>query len=490
MLFSVLFKLIGGIILAVGISMSIPMVYAWYVNEVLAANGFFISVVTTLLLGGSLFFFFRKSPSDEELRPKEGFFIVSFSWLLMSVVGGLPFFFADVFPEMSFISFIDGFFESTSGFTTTGATIFADVESLPRSILLWRSITHWLGGMGIIVLSILILPLLGISGFQLFRAEVPGIKTDIAKLHPRIKDTAKALWGVYVLITFVEIILLMLGGMSGFDAVNHAFATMATGGFSTKNGSIGSYGSSYIEIVVTIFMFIAGANFALHYHAIRGSFKGYLRDVEFKWYIVIAIVAITGIAIVLGQDGESWTDAIRLSAFQVATILTTTGFSSADFELWPRLALLFLLTLMFIGGCAGSTGGGIKVVRILLFFKFAFHELFRLIHPNAVNQVKVGKHSIEDKIVMHLWGFLFLVILTMSVSMAILFASGVDLESSIMAVIACLGNIGPGLASVGPSDNYAHFSPLVKTVLTFCMIAGRLELYTVFILLIPQLWRN
>ncbi len=486
---SVLFKIIGSILMATGLAMCVPMVFALAVDEIAAAKGFLYSAMLTFSVGTLLFFIFRKSKSDE-LRPKEGFFVVSGTWFLVSLAGGLPFYLSGVFPDHSFTSFVRAFFESASGFSTTGATIFTDVEALPKAILLWRSISHWLGGMGIIVLSLLVLPLLGVSGFQLFRAEAPGIKTDMSRIHPRIKDTAQTLWLVYLFLTFVETILLWLGGMSWFDAINHAFATMATGGFSTKNNSIEYFNSRYIEGIITLFMFIAGANFTLHYYGMRGKLVAYFKDFEFRWYVAISLVAATLIGVSLWHSGTSITDAIFLSFFQVATIITTTGFSSADFELWPRLALLTLLMLMFVGGCAGSTGGGIKVMRVVLFFKLAYSELFRLVHPNAINRVKIGWQPVSEKMAFHVWGFLFWTLAVFSISSMLIFMSGVDFGSSLSSVISCLGNIGPGFASIGPSENYAHFSPFVHLVQIFCMITGRLELFTVLILFAPAFWKN
>lgn len=487
--FSILFKIIGSILLVLSISMSVPLVYGLIVGEGGAVKGFSISVFITLLLGGLLFLSNRKAKEDE-LRPKEGFFIVAMIWLLISLAGGLPFYFSKCFGDYSFSAFVSGFFESASGFSTTGATVFTVIETVPRSILLWRSTTHWLGGMGIIVLSLLMLPLLGVSGFQLFRAEVPGMKTDMAKLHPRIKDTAKALWIVYLIFTIGLTGLLLLGGMDMFDAINHAFATMATGGFSTKNKSIESFNSAYIEIVITIFMIIAGANFALHYYALKGKLYAYLKDLEFKVYIAVVAFATTAVTGVLANHGATISDSARLAAFQVASILTTTGFSSTNFELWPRLALIVILFMMFIGGCAGSTGGGVKVMRVILYFKLGFAELFRLIHPNSVKRVKLSGQAIDEKMSLHVWGFFFLAIFTFLGSTIIIFATGVDLVSSITSVIACLGNIGPGFGSVGPADNYAHFTPFVKIVQIFCMITGRLELFTVYVLFSPQFWKN
>jgi trk system potassium uptake protein TrkH len=322
--------------------------------------------------------------------------VVTLGWLVYSLFGALPFLFSGAMSSP-----IDACFETMSGFTTTGATILPALEHLPQSILFWRALTHWLGGMGIIVMSLAILPMLGVGGMQLFKAEVPGPTAD--RLKPRIQDTTKLLWGVYVLLTAVETVLLMFGGMSFFDALCHAFATLATGGFSTRNASIGAYDSAYIDWVITFFMFLAGVNFSLHYHALRGRLREFWRNEEFRFYLTITL-GVTGLLVILNQGRvyASFLDNLRYSAFQTTSILTTTGFGTANYETWPVLAQYLLVFLMFIGGCAGSTGGGMKVARILLLFKHAQVQLYRLIHPRAVRLVKLGKlHQLGDPLQLH-----------------------------------------------------------------------------------------
>jgi trk system potassium uptake protein TrkH len=368
-----------------------------------------------------------------------------------------------------------------SGFTTTGSTILTDIESLPRSILFWRSLTHWIGGMGIIVLSLAILPMLGVGGMQLFQAEVPGPTAD--RLKPRIQDTAKLLWGVYVIFTALETLLLMAGNMSFYDAICHSFAT--------RNASIAAYNSAYIDWVITLFMFLAGVNFSLHYYALKGRIGEYFRNEEFRFYLLISCGAV---AILMwmnqGTVYDSVIDNLRYSAFQTASILTTTGFATADFELWPVVTQYILLFLMFIGGCAGSTGGGMKVARILLLFKHGTVQLYHLIHPRAVRLVKLGNNPVDQEVMQSILGFFALFMAVFVSASFLMAASGMDLVSGAAAVIATLGNIGPGLGSVGPVDNFAHISAFGKSVLIFCMLLGRLELFTVLVLFLPSFWRK
>ncbi len=376
-----------------------------------------------------------------------------------------------------------------SGFTTTGSTILTDIEAMPPSLLLWRSLTQWLGGMGIIVLSLAILPMLGVGGMQLFKAEVPGPTAD--RLKPRIQDTAKLLWGVYALLTGIEIILLMAGGMSFFDGINHAFTTMATGGFSTRNASVGAYGSAYIEWVITLFMFLAGVNFSLHYLALRGRIGDFIRNEEFLFYSGLVMVGTILITLLnMGSTYPGFLDNLRFSAFQVVSIITTTGFATADYELWPVLCQYLLVFSMFIGGCAGSTGGGMKVARILLLFKHAQVQVFRLIHPRAVRLVKLGDRPVDKEVMQSILGFFALYLGVFVAASFIMAGVGMDLPSAGASVIATLSNIGPGLGSVGPVDNFAHVPAFGKLVLAFCMLLGRLELFTVLVLVFPSFWRK
>ena len=402
-------------------------------------------------------------------------------------MGMLPFLISGVTGSVT-----DAFFEVMTGFTTTGATVFgskgAEIELIPPGLQFWRCMTQWLGGMGIILLSIAILPFLGVGGMQLYRAEVPGPFLD--KLRPRIAETAKILWQTYLLITGLEVVLLFLGGMSIFESLCHSFTTMATGGFSTKSSSIAFYGS-YHRIVIIVFMFLAGANFALHYRFLKGGYKGYWLDREFRFYLTLILV---GIGLVFGylllKSGGGWGNQLEDGAFQVVSIMTTTGYSTANFGAWPAFCQYLLLFLMFVGGCAGSTGGGIKCIRIILIYKYAKQELRKIIHPHAVTTVKLGEQTVSQSVLNGVMGMviLFLGIFVLA-SLAMSFL-GFDIVTSISSVAASLGNIGPGLGMVGPAENYAHIPVVGKGILIFCMLAGRLEVYTIVILLFSEFWRK
>ncbi len=419
-----------------------------------------------------------------ELTHREGFAVVTLGWVLFGVLGALPYWFHGALPTL-----VDAVFESVSGFTTTGATVLTDIEALPRSLLLWRALTHWLGGMGIIVLGLAILPMLGVGGMQLFRAEVPGPTAD--RLRPRIQDTAKLLWGVYVGLTAAEVALLMLGGIDLFEAVCHAFATMATGGFSTRNASVGAFNSAYVDAVITVFMFLAGVNFALHHAALTGRWRRALRSEELRAYTLLTVGAVVVImAANAGGTYRSIGENLRYSAFQAVSILTTTGFGTADYELWPVVCQILLVLLMFIGGSAGSTGGGMKVSRVLLILKHAVVQLWSLVHPRGVRVVKLDGNPVPAGVLQGVLGFFALYLLVTGAGSLGMAALGVDPMTSVASVIACVGNIGPGLGGVGPADNYAHLPQAGKALLAFCMLAGRLELLTVFVLFYPSAWRR
>ncbi|MCK9172518.1 MAG: TrkH family potassium uptake protein [Desulfuromonas thiophila] len=472
--------ILGGLLLFLAGALLLPLPVALWFDDG-AAGAFLLSALISLLAGLALLKGFAGS---RELGLREGFAVVSFGWLLYALFGALPYLLSGAIPAP-----VDAIFETMSGFTTTGSTILSRIEPLPRSVLFWRALTHWLGGMGIIVLSLAILPLLGVGGMQLFQAEVPGPTAD--RLKPRIQDTAKLLWGVYVLLTAAEVVLLMAGGMNTFDAVCHAFATLATGGFSTRDASVAAYDSAYIDAVITLFMFLAGVNFSLHYYALRGRIDSYFRNEEFRFYLLLT--GGTTLLIMLFNQGAVYTslaDNLRYSLFQVASIMTTTGFGTADFEGWPVLSQYLLVFLMFIGGCAGSTGGGIKVARILLLLKQSFGQLHHLIHPRRVYLVKLGNQPVPAEVLQGILGFFALFMGVFVVASFLLAACGLDLVSAGAAVIATLGNIGPGLGSVGPVDNFGHVAPLGKMVLILCMLLGRLELFTVLVLLLPSFWRR
>jgi trk system potassium uptake protein TrkH len=473
-------RILGALLLFLSGALLLPVPFSLFYGDD-ATPAFFAAAVVSAICGILLFQCFR---SSKDLSIREGFAVVTFGWTFFALFGALPFVFSGAIP-----SYVDAFFETMSGFTTTGSTILTNIEAIPPSLLLWRSMTQWLGGMGIIVLSLAILPMLGVGGMQLFKAEVPGPTAD--RLKPRIQDTAKLLWGVYVLLTITEVMLLMFGNMSFFDALNHAFTTMATGGFSTQNASIAAYNSAYIDWVITLFMFLAGVNFSLHYLALQGRLNDVLRNEEFRFYLFLALGGTFLIILLnMGSVYPSLLDNLRYSAFQVVSIMTTTGFATADYELWPVLCQYLLVFSMFIGGCAGSTGGGMKVARILLLFKHAHVQVYRLIHPRAVRLVKLGDRPVDKEVMQSILGFFALYMGVFVAASFIMAALGLDLISASGAVIATLSNIGPGLGSVGPVDNFAHIPAIGKIVLSFCMLLGRLELFTVLVLVFPTFWRK
>ncbi|MGE4292727.1 MAG: TrkH family potassium uptake protein [Desulfovibrio sp.] len=475
---------IGALVFCVGLTMAWPLAFSLYYQDA-GILPLFWSMLVTVGLGAALFLGFRDPEAERGLSHREGMAIVGMGWFVAGLFGALPFWFGNVFEG----SVVDCVFESLSGFTTTGSSVLVDIEGVARGLLFWRSLTHWLGGMGIIVLSLAILPFLGVGGMQLYKAEVPGPVPD--KLKPRIKDTAMLLWKVYVLFSAVETVLLMLGGMDLFDALCHTFGTMATGGFSTRNTSVASYESAYIDWVITVFMLIAGINFSLHFLALRGRIRDVLRDSELRFFLgFFALITLIITVAVLDENYGDLEAALRFSAFQVASILTTTGFATADYELWSSLCQGLLLLCMFIGGCAGSTGGGMKVMRIQLLIKHSYKELFQLIHPRSVTQVKVSGKAVPVSVISGIWAFFALWLALFVLSALVVAASGVDLMSSFAASLACIGNIGPGVGVVGPTENYSGLPDLAKWVLVFSMLLGRLEIYTVVILFVPEFWRK
>ncbi len=420
---------------------------------------------------------------ERELSYREGFAVVVLAWGAAGVFGALPYIFTGS------LGFIDAVFEAVSGFTTTGSTVFAHLENLPRSLHFWRALTQWLGGMGIIILSLAVLPLLGIGGMQLYQAEMPGPTKD--KLAPRIQDTARILWAVYLFFTVLEVMLLLLGGMNLYEAVCHAFTTLATGGFSTRTASITAFNSLYIEIVITIFMFLAGINFSLHYHFLKGNFKAYWENEEFRFYVLVGFIAIAICFLfnLLTKNYTPWPN-LRYTVFQVWSIMTTTGYVTADFDHWPPVCRFLFLILMVFGGMAGSTGGGVKQVRFLLFFKFIRLQFRKLIHPRAVEILRYQGKKVPSYVIEAILGYMALYLLVFLGASMLLTAQGLDLITAISAVSATLNNIGPGLAKVGPVQHFGWLPPFSKLVLTFCMLAGRLELYTVMILFVPAYWQD
>ena len=475
-------NVVGILILVLGATMLLPLTVALYYGD---GGVFALSVSTTVACaaGGLLHALFRGEKTDH-LSQREGMAIVSLAWTLAGLFGALPFYFDEHFGP-----FVDAFFESVSGFTTTGSSILSNIEGVPKGLLFWRSLIQWMGGMGIIVLSIAILPFLGVGGMQLYKAEVPSPVPD--KLKPRIQDTAKALWKVYVIFTVAEIALLLAGGMSPYDAVSHALTTMPTGGFSPKNASVAHYDSAYIDAVIIFFMFAAGLNFSLHYQFLRGKPLAFWKDTECRVFCggVAALTFVVTLDI-YGDVYDSIGKALQYASFQVVSILTTTGFATADYEQWPAMSQLILLVCMFLGGCAGSTGGGVKWLRAMLCFKYCYRELFALIHPRAVSHVKIDSKSVPEEVMRSVMGFLALYLGIFLISAVVLAGIGVDFVTSFGAVAATLGNIGPGFGTVGPVENFATIPVAGKWLLVWCMLLGRLEIFTILIMVVPEFWRK
>jgi len=479
MTFSAVLSIQGLLLIFEGFFMLWPAGFSIYYGDddlvsILIAAGITLGLGLLLRLG----FRFKG-----ELRLKDSYAIVSFGWILAALFGAIPFYLSGYVP-----SFTNAFFESMSGFTTTGASILTDVEALPHGLLLWRSLTQWLGGMGIIMLSLAILPLLGVGGMQLYKAEIPSPLPD--KLTPRLQETAKILWGVYALLSLIEALLLMAGGMNLFDSLCHTFTTMATGGFSTKNASIGHFNNLYIEVVVIIFMILAGTNFSLHFHGVRGRISAYWKSEEFRFYLGFILIGIVTVSIIntFTHSSDLFSSG-RHSSFQVVSIMTTTGFTTVDFSQWPPAGQMVLLLLMFLGGCAGSTGGSLKILRVMILLKQARSELKRLLHPHAVIPVRMDERVVSSAIVSNILSFILLYIFIFISSSLVMSFLGLDIVSALSSVAATLGNVGPGLGIVSPASNYSSIPDAGKWLLSFCMLAGRLEVYTLLVLLTKDFWK-
>ncbi len=491
----IIFRFLGITAILNGFFMFIAFPFSIYHEEAAKwgiLNAGFVTVTIGLLL-----YFFNK-PKSTNIQKKEGYLIVTLGWLTLSITGMLPYLFSGAIPNIT-----NAFFETISGYSTTGSSILTNIEAMPKGILFWRSATHWIGGMGIIVLTIAILPLLGIGGMQLFMAEAPGPSTD--KLHPRITDTAKRLYLIYVTLTLTQFLLLKIAGMTWFDAINHAMATMSTGGFSTKNSSIAFYNNlPFVQYIIIFFMLIAGTNFVLTYFALKGKIQKVFQSEEFKYYLfgIICIASIITIIIVHFQDATLQTSinhpmvfgkeesAIRHALFMVTSVVTTTGFVTADFTMWNFFATGIFFALFFTGGSAGSTSGGIKVVRHIVMLKNSFLEFKKALHPNAIIPVRYDKKAVNHNIVFNIISFFIIYMLIFIISSVILTLFGLDFISAIGAAASSLGNIGPAIGSVSPVDNFNHLTTAAKWFCSFLMLIGRLELFTVLILFTPFFWRK
>jgi len=476
----VILRLLGILLVIEGLFMLTPLPFALYYQERWI---YLVVSALTALVSGGLLMLSTRGYDPRNIGKREGYIVVSFAWMVISLFGSFPFYISGYIP-----SFTDAIFETASGFSTTGATILTDIEALPKALLFWRSMTHWIGGMGIIVLSLAILPFLGIGGMQLFIAEVPGPTKD--KLHPRIAETAKRLWGIYFILTLIQTSLLMFGGMDLFEGLCHAFGTMATGGFSTRNDSIASF-SPYIQYVIIVFMILAGTNFTLHYMAVSGAFASVTRNDEFRYYMAIIGIITLVVSVSLFLDGMFGPEAsFRHALFQTVSIVTTTGFITSDYLIWPDFAWFLIFLAMFTGGSAGSTGGGIKMIRHFLLVKNSFLEMKRLIHPQGVIPVRINGRPVSQGIIFNVLAFFLIYLLIFASGSMVMALLGLDFDTAIGATAACLGNIGPGIGKVGPVGNFAFIPDFGKWFLSFLMILGRLELFTVLILFSRAFWRN
>ncbi len=469
---------LGYVLLIIAALMFLPLIAGlWYRENVL---NFVITIGCTAVLG---FIMTRIKPRSQTLFAREGFAIVGISWLLMSLLGALPFVICGDIP-----SYIDAVFETASGFTTTGASILNDIEGLSRGCMFWRSFTHWIGGMGMLVFLMAVMPLSGEHSMHIMRAEVPG--PTVGKLVPRVKKTAKILYLIYFGMTVLETVLLLCGGMSFFDALLHAFATAGTGGFSTRGASIGAFDSAYIDIVCTVFMILFGVNFNIYFLLLIGKFKDALSSEELRVFFAVIVSAAVIIAISISSMYGGFFKALRYSFFNVATVISTTGFGNADFTKWPAVAQCLLVTLMLMGSCAGSTGGGIKVSRIIVVIKAAFADIAQMIFPRSVTAIRLDGKRVSQETLRACYTYFSIYIVTLvAVTICISF-DGFDVTTNFTAAVSCLSNIGPGLSLVGPAGNFAMFSVFSKIVMTLAMLLGRLEIYPLLVLVMPTMWRR
>ncbi|WP_075342551.1 TrkH family potassium uptake protein [Tenacibaculum agarivorans] len=491
-----IFRFLGVTAILNGVFMWVAIPFSFYFKETDVVLGILSSGIMTISLGAVLYFF--NKPTNKNLQKKEGYLIVTLGWITLTITGMLPYLMTGSIP-----SIINALFETISGYSTTGSSILTDIESMPKGILFWRSATHWIGGMGIIVLTIAILPLLGIGGMQLFMAEAPGPSAD--KLHPRITDTAKRLWLIYVGLTITQFLLLKVAGMTWYDAINHAMATVSTGGFSTKNASVAYWnGMPLVQYIIIFFMFIAGTNFVLTYFALKGKIRKVIQSEEFKYYGlgILFITILVTVSILFFKDPSLQSSiehpmilgktesAFRHALFSIISVVTTTGFVSADFTMWSYFITAIFFALFFVGGSAGSTSGGVKVVRHIVMLKNSFLEFKKTLHPNAIIPVRYDGKAVKQTIVFNIISFFILYMLIFIVGAVVLALMGLDIKSALGACASSLGNIGPAIGSVSPVDNFAHLSNSAKLFCSFLMLIGRLELFTVLILFTPFFWKK
>ncbi len=475
--------ILGVLTLAVGLAMMLPMLTAlWYDDGSDKALG--ISMAIMVGIGALLRFFFKPPDPEDGLSNREGMLTVALCWICMSLGGALPYIIG------GWLSLADAVFESTSGFTTTGASVIPDIQAMPGGLLMWRSFTQWLGGIGIIILYLSILPTLGVGGMQLFKAEIPGPSKN--KLTPRLRDTAAVLWRIYLMLSAALLILLLLGGMSLFEAVTHTFTTISTAGFSTRNNSLASFDDAYIQWVVVIFMYVSGASFALHNRFLSGDRAAYKSNSEFKIYSAILLFGAALLTWILLHNKQYATvaETVRHAFFQITCIVTTTGFSSTDYETWPSAGRAVLMSFYFVGGCVGSTSGGLKILRIILLARVAWQEVLHLLHPRSINVIKIDGKAVPPEVLNAVISFFVIFVLLIAASTVALAAMGAEVEAAFWASAACLANVGAAFASLGPVENFGHLPDGGKWLLSLAMLMGRLEIYTIMIIFVPAFWRR
>lgn len=476
------FEVCGVFIFFVGIAHILPLICS-----LIYMDGCFLKLLYSMLLsfiiGASLRYGFKRK-TKRPVSPREGMAMVTLGWIAVAFFGAFPFLFTGSAPTLG-----SAFFESISGFTTTGASILTNIEATPKSVLFWRSFIQWIGGMGIVLFSIAILPFIGVGGMELYKAEVPSPAPD--KLKPRLQETAKLLWWVYSIISILLFLALKAGGMSVFDSICHTFTTMPTGGFSPKNLSIAHYDSAYIDVVIIIFMILAGLNFSLHFQFLRGKKLSVFKDSEARFFLIsIAAMSLMVTFNIWGDVYDGFFESLRYASFQIVSIVTTTGFATADYELWPGMSQIIIFLCMFLGASAGSTGGGMKFMRVMICAKYCYKEIFELVHPRAIKQIKISGEPVSADIVHSILGFMVLYIAVFAIASVMLSALGVDFATTLSAVASSVGNVGPGFGSVGPTENYAAIPEAGKWLLSFCMLVGRLEVYTVVTILVPVFWKD
>lgn len=478
------FHFIGVILIIFSFFFLFPIIIALIYHS-FADIYLFLKIMSISLFTGCIFYFLTYKYKGTDIGHREAFITVTLSWIIIAFLGSLPYYFSKVLP-----SFTDAYFESISGFTTTGSSVFTDVEHLSKPILFWRALTQWIGGGGIIVFALAILPWMGSGGMQLFKAEVADISVD--KLKPRIIDTAKSLWKLYLGITAFIIFMLHISGMNLFDAICHSFTIIATGGFSTKNASIGYYQNPFIEIIVIIGMIMGGTNFSLYFSLLKGDIKKIWKREEFRFYIINLLVLslLVTINLILTNSFSSFFQALRYGAFQVISLATTTGLTTYDYLKWSPFAQTIILLCLFLGAMAGSTSGGPKIVRILMMIKHIYRELYKLIHPRAIKVIKLDGKPVDDDVLSSIWGFMFIYFITIAIATVIMTAIGLDFLTALSTVVTCLNGVGPAFGKAGPAGDFAFISPIGKWILIFCMLIGRLEYYTVLVLLVPFYWKK